>query len=177
MSATYLKNLLNVPDGGTCRVRNKNIRFCRWQPRILCINDKPEDWLRRIGDMKDTDSAALRRRVFFVHADEALLAPEAIAAHDAELGAVMRKLTQRRQECNEERGLPGEPEEGSTTASGGASPEDAASEASFGGSEASSGGLASSERASVAPPQGAAPRRGFATLAKLPRGTSTVDLE
>ena len=88
LSANYLKNLLNVPDGGTCRVRNKNIRFRRWQPRILCINDKPEDWLRRIGDMRDTDSAALRRRVFFAHADEALLAPAAIAARDAELGAV-----------------------------------------------------------------------------------------
>ena len=110
LSANYLKNLLNVPDGGTCRVRNKNIRFCRWQPRILCINDKPEDWLRRIGDMRDTDSAALRRRVFFVHADEALLAPEAIAAHDAELGAVMRKFKQRKQEYNEKRGLPEEPE-------------------------------------------------------------------
>ena len=174
LSANYLKNLLNVPDGGTCRVRNRNVRFHPRQPRILCINDKPEDWLARIGDLRDSDGLALKRRVFFVEADQVLLAPEALVAHDEQLGDVMKQFKRRKLEYM---GLVGEPEEGSTTASGGASPKDTPSEASFGGSEASSGGLASSERASVAPPQGAAPRRGFATLAKLPRGTSTVDIE
>ena len=89
LSANYVKKLFDVPDGGQSRVRNTNIFFQKRQPRIICINDTPDDWLLRIKGLKDSDQVPLERRLFFVEADEALIAPEAIAAHKAELDDVM----------------------------------------------------------------------------------------
>ena len=105
LSANYLKDLFNVLDGGQCRVRNTNIFFHPRQPRIICINDKPEDWLLCIKDMKDSDQVPLERRLLFVEADEALIAAEAIAAHKAELDDVMQTFKKRKFEYNQQRGL------------------------------------------------------------------------
>ena len=88
LSANYLKNLFDVPDGGACRVRNTCVLFHPRQPRILCINDKPQDWLQRIQGLKDSDQLPLERRLFFVEADEMLIVPEAVAKHEAELDDV-----------------------------------------------------------------------------------------
>ena len=115
-----MKNLLDVLDGGSCRVRNTNIRFHKRMPRILCINDKPEDWLHCIEGKKDSDDVPLNRRLLFVQADQLLLTPEAIAAHRADLGDVMRNFKQRKLEYNQAHELPEEPcqePELSTTAS------------------------------------------------------------
>ena len=119
-SPNWMKNLLDVLDGGSCRVRNTNIRFHKRMPRILCINDKPEDWLHCIEGKKDSDDVPLNRRLLFVQADQLLLTPGAIAAHRADLGDVMRNFKQRKLEYNQAHELPEEPcqePELSTTAS------------------------------------------------------------
>jgi len=48
MSANYLKQLFEIRDGGQCRVRNTFVCFHPLQPKIICINDKPQDWLRAV---------------------------------------------------------------------------------------------------------------------------------
>ena len=73
LSANYLKHLLNVQDGGQCRIRNKNIHFHRRQPRILCINDSPQDWLKAVQGMTDEHEAPLAKHLLFVMADALLV--------------------------------------------------------------------------------------------------------
>ena len=48
MSGNYLKQLFEIRDGGQCRVRNTLVCFHPLQPKIFCINDKPQDWLRAV---------------------------------------------------------------------------------------------------------------------------------
>ena len=101
LSANYLKELLNVPDGGQCRIRNTNVIFFPRQPKILCVNDKPEDWLKAVKGKKDSDDVPLERRLLFVEADDFLIDPKAVEAHESALDEVMQKFKQRRRECND----------------------------------------------------------------------------
>ena len=39
MSAHSLKHLLDVKNGGQCRVRNTNVCFHPLQPKIVCVNE------------------------------------------------------------------------------------------------------------------------------------------
>ena len=82
MSASYLKQLFEVREGGQCRVRNTCVCFHPLQPKILCINDKPEDWLRAVEGVHGTDEQPLKKRLFFVHVDEPVLAEEAVRARE-----------------------------------------------------------------------------------------------
>ncbi len=118
LSANYLKHLLDVPDGGQCRIRNTNVSFCPRQPKILCINDTPQAWLAAVRGIKDSDQVPLERRLLFVEADEYLLDPKAVAAHEAVLDEVMQKFKQRRVEYEHslDRSTPSTTAAGSSTA-------------------------------------------------------------
>ena len=98
MSASYLKQLFEVREGGQCRVRNTCVCFHPLQPKILCINDKPEDWLRAVEGVHGTDEQPLKKRLFFVHVDEPVLAEEAVRAHEHDLDALVRQGKRRRLE-------------------------------------------------------------------------------
>ena len=105
LSANYLKHLLNVQDGGQCRIRNKNINFYRRQPRILCINDSPTDWLRAVHGMTDADGVPLAKRLFFVNADEMLVSAEAVARHEEDLEEIVREGKRRKMDYDRAHGI------------------------------------------------------------------------
>ena len=56
LSANYFKHHLDVRNGGRVRVRNVMLHFRSLQPRIICVNDTPKEWLRAIEGVKDTKS-------------------------------------------------------------------------------------------------------------------------
>ena len=105
LSANYLKHLLNVQDGGQCRIRNKNINFFRRQPRILCINDSPQDWMRAVHGLTDADGVPLAKRLFFVNADEMLVSAEAIASHEEDLEEIVREGKRRKMDYDRAHGI------------------------------------------------------------------------
>ena len=80
MSANYLKHLLDVRNGGQCRVRHTFVCFHPLQPKILCINDSPQEWLRAVDGKTGADEEPLRKRLFFLKVDELVLAEDAVAA-------------------------------------------------------------------------------------------------
>ena len=96
MSANYLKQLFELRDGGQCRVRNTCVCFHPLQPKILCINDTPEAWLRAVDGHTDANNEPLKKRLFFVHIDEPVIAPAAVAAHEDDLDAIVAKGKRRR---------------------------------------------------------------------------------
>ena len=51
------------------------------------MNDSPAEWLKAIEGMKDHDELPLKKRLLFVYVDEHVVAEEAVAAHEADLGA------------------------------------------------------------------------------------------
>ena len=48
LSANYLKHFLDVQNGGQVRIRNVMLHLNPRQPRIICVNDTPKEWLRAI---------------------------------------------------------------------------------------------------------------------------------
>jgi hypothetical protein len=93
-----VKQLFEIRDGGQCRVRNTCLCFHPLQPKILCINDTPEDWLRAVDGVEGADEEPLKKRMFFVHVDEPVIAPEAVATHEADLDAIVSQGKRRRLE-------------------------------------------------------------------------------
>ena len=71
--------------------------------------------------MEDTDKLTLERRLFFVEADEALIAPEAVETHKAQLLDIMQAFKKRKMEYNESNGVEHSPAESTTASYGGAS--------------------------------------------------------
>ena len=98
LSSNYMKHLLDVTNGGQVRIRNTMLCFHPLQPRILCVNDQPDDWLKAIENFKDTDGLPLRKRLLFLHVDELVVKGEAIEAHDADLDAMVAEGKRRRLE-------------------------------------------------------------------------------
>ena len=114
MNASYLKQLFEIRDGGQCRVRNTCVCFHPLQPKILCINDTPEDWLRAVEGFSDDNNEPLKKRMFFVRIDEPAIAPAAVAAHEADLDAIVAQGKRRRREL--QGGPASEPDLAPTTA-------------------------------------------------------------
>ena len=85
MSTNYLKQLLKIRDGGQCRVRDTSVCFHPLQPKIICTNDKPQDWPRAVDGITGADQEPLKKRLFFAHVDEPVIAPSVVAAHEADL--------------------------------------------------------------------------------------------
>ena len=128
LSANYFKHLFDAKSGGQCRVRNTMLRFKPLQPRILCINDTPQEWLKAIEGMQDSDKLPLEKRLFCVHVDQFAISKEAVAEHEADLDAMVSDGKRRRLEYYSEQGIDISSHV-STTASGGASlAEDTASD-------------------------------------------------
>ena len=75
MSPNYLKQLCDIRYGGQCRVRNTCVCFHPLQPKIMCINDKPENFLKAVDGITGGDDEPLKNRLFFVHIDEPVIAP------------------------------------------------------------------------------------------------------
>ena len=98
LSANYFKHLLDVRNGGQVRVRNVMLLFKPLQPRIICINDTPEEWLQAIDGVKDTDKLPLEKRILFVHVDELVISPKAVAAYEADLDEIVNAGKRRRLE-------------------------------------------------------------------------------
>ena len=139
LSPSYLKHLLNVRDGGQCRIRNVNLNFHPFMPRILCINDEPEKWLKVVEGINDVHETPLKKRLFFGEVNEFLLDMRAVEAHEEELDALVADGKRRRLEQ-------GYGEVSSTTASGSATPR------SLSGSAASSSFGPFGHMAPVTPP-------------------------
>ena len=73
-SVTVLQEqLFEIRDGGRCGVRNICGCFHPLQPKILCINDTPGDWLRAVEGKTDADEEPLKKRLFFVPVDDLVL--------------------------------------------------------------------------------------------------------
>ena len=83
---------------GQCRVRNTCVCFHPLQPKIVCVNDTPENWIRAVEGMSDSDEQPLKKRLLFVHVDTAVLAEEAVAAHERGLDALVEEGKRRRLE-------------------------------------------------------------------------------
>ena len=62
------------------------------------INDKPQDWLRAVDGITGADEEPMKKRLFFVHVDEPVIAPSAVAAHEADLDAIVAEGKRRRLE-------------------------------------------------------------------------------
>ena len=128
LSVNYFKHLFGAKSGGQCRVRDTMLRFKPLQPRILCINDTPQEWLKAIEGMQDSDKLPLEKRLFCVHVDQFAISKEAVAEHKADLDAMVFDGKRRRWEYYLEQGIEISSHV-STTASGGASlAEDTASD-------------------------------------------------
>ena len=80
------------------RARNVMLNFKPLQPRIICINDTPKEWLQAIEGVKDTDKLPLEKRVLFVHVDELVISPGAVAAYEADLDDIVKAGKRRRLE-------------------------------------------------------------------------------
>ena len=98
MSANYLKHLFDVLNGGQCSVRHTFVCFQPLQPKILCINDTPEDWLKAVEGKTDADDEPLKKRLFFVHIDELVLTEQAVESHEADLDELVEQGKRRRLE-------------------------------------------------------------------------------
>ena len=122
LSANYFKHLFDAKSGGQCRVRNTMLRFKPLQPRILCINDTPEAWLRAIEGMQDSDKLPLEKRLFFVHVDEFAISKEAVAEHEADLDTIVSDGKRRRLEYYSEQGVDVSTISTTASNSGGSSP-------------------------------------------------------
>ena len=106
MSANYVKHLLDVKNGGQCRVR---------------VNDTPENWIRAVKGMNDSDEQPLKKRLLFVHVDTAVLAEEAVAAHERGLDALVEEGKRRRLERVRTATAPGDASPAASTTTGGSS--------------------------------------------------------
>ena len=62
------------------------------------INDKPQDWLRAVDGITGADEEPMKKRLFFVHVDVPVIAPSAVAAHEADLDAIVAEGKRRRLE-------------------------------------------------------------------------------
>ena len=93
-----VKHLLDVRSGGQCRVRNTNVCFHPLQPKLVCVNDTPENWIRAVEGMSDSDEQPLKKRLLFVHVDTVVLTEEAVAAHERGLDALVEEGKRRRLE-------------------------------------------------------------------------------
>ena len=98
LSANYLKHLLDVQNGGQVRIRNVMLHFKPRQPRIICVNDTPKEWLQAIEGLKDTDKQPLEKRLLFVHMDELVITDAAVKAHEADLDEIVNAGKRRRRE-------------------------------------------------------------------------------
>ena len=98
LSANYLKHLLDVQNGGQVRIRNVMLHFKPRQPRIICVNDTPKEWLRAIEGLNDTDKQPLEKRLLFVHMDELVISDAAVEAHEADLDEIVNTGKRRRLE-------------------------------------------------------------------------------
>ena len=74
------------------------LHFKPLQPRIICVNDTPQEWLQAIEGVKDTDKLPLEKRVLFVHVDELVISPKAVAAYEADLDEIVNAGKRRRLE-------------------------------------------------------------------------------
>ena len=116
LGTSFLKHLLNVRDGGQCRIRFQNLNFHPLMPRILCINDTPEVWLKAVEGIDENHEVPLKKRLLFVQVDEFALDEYAVADHQRGLDELVARGKKRRLEQ-----LYGDDVD-STTASGGSSP-------------------------------------------------------
>jgi hypothetical protein len=116
LGTSFLKHLLNVRDGGQCRIRFQNLNFHPLMPRILCINDTPDVWLKAVEGIDESHEVPLKKRLLFVKVDEFALDEGAVADHERDLDELVARGKKRRLEQ-----LYGDGVE-STTASGGSSP-------------------------------------------------------
>ena len=121
LSANYLKHLFDIKNGGQCRVQNTMLHFKPLQPKIFCINDEPEKWLKAIDGIRDSDELPLEKRLLFVHVDELAIGREAVAKHEADLEAIVSGGKRRKWEYYSALDMDVSSPPSATTASGGES--------------------------------------------------------
>jgi hypothetical protein len=116
LGTSFLKHLLNVRDGGQCRIRFQNLNFPPLMPRILCINDTPDVWLKAVEGIDESHEVPLKKRLLFVKVDEFALDGGAVEEHERDLDEIVASGKRRRLEQHYGEDVV------STTASGGSSP-------------------------------------------------------
>ena len=65
------------------------------------INDKAQDWLRAVDGITGADEEPMKKRLFSVHVDWPVIAPSAVAAHEADLDAIVVEGKRRRLELQD----------------------------------------------------------------------------
>lgn len=116
LGTSFLKHLLNVRDGGQCRIRFQNLNFHPLMPRILCINDTPDVWLKAVEGIDESHEVPLKKRLLFVKVDEFALDDGAVEEHERDLDELVARGKKQRLEQHYGKDVE------STTASGGSSP-------------------------------------------------------
>ena len=75
LTANVMKHLCGVRDGGVVSARYRDFALHRKQPRIICCNSDPQDWLDAITD-NERDQLALRKRVVFFELTRPVISTE-----------------------------------------------------------------------------------------------------
>jgi hypothetical protein len=85
LTANTMKHLCGIPDGGTVSARYRDFALQQKQPRLICVNSTPDEWLDGITtDLRDRE--ALQKRCVFFEVSEAVLKSTAGDARDVEFG-------------------------------------------------------------------------------------------
>ena len=84
-------------------------------PRILCINDTPDVWLKAVEGIDESHEVPLKKRLLFVKVDEFALDEGAVKDHERDLDELVAHGKRRRLEQQYGQDIE------STTASGGSS--------------------------------------------------------
>jgi hypothetical protein len=85
LTANTMKHLCGIPDGGTISARYRDFAMQQKQPRLICVNATPDDWLAGITtDIRDHDALA-KRCVFFEIAEPVLVSKDG-DTRDVDLG-------------------------------------------------------------------------------------------
>jgi hypothetical protein len=88
LTANAMKQLCGVSDGGVMSARYRDFALNRKQPRIICCNSEPQQWLNDIT-MDDTDQQALKKRTIFFKVAEAVISDASNEAQHEEMTAFL----------------------------------------------------------------------------------------
>ena len=86
LTANAMKHLCGVKDGGVMSARYRDFALSRKQPRIICVNSCPQDWLDAITD-DARDQEALRKRVIFFEVAEPVITSSSNDSLEIELSS------------------------------------------------------------------------------------------
>ena len=83
-----MKHLCGVKDGGVLSARYRDFALNRKQPRMICCNSEPDEWLQHIT-LDERDQAALKKRIVFFAVNQAVITEHSNEAQEVDMKAFL----------------------------------------------------------------------------------------